>query len=271
MRIDTFRALGRFSGTDILSLREVILGPRAAAQLFCFESTRPIRELFVRAFDAVEKAKVVEESEPYQEVCEQTRLEGQRLRELAEAIDHVLVGYVGLARVTGRGNGPLRLLEILFPAGLPERRTNYREDVGWAEQMDVQLADDKLRAQLSGLMTPYGSMFEIVRDMVLQARKVHDLERQRGAMQRQRLPGNNPSLSDARQMFLRAIEALTVNLEVSGRDEEQIQKLLAPIFAVDREVARRDGLPHPPASEVEEEESLEQAHLVEEAFEMMRH
>lgn len=136
------------------------------------------------------------------------------------------------------------LRELIFPTGLSITQKTYREEAGNAEAVAEKLTD-AVRARLSALPTPQGSLLDQIEAWLQAGRQLGALEDQR-ALLAQRLNAAAPPISEtkARRAWInmaRLVETILENLSADGNvAPEDVRAILTPVHtAIQQATSRR--------------------------------
>jgi hypothetical protein len=178
-----------------------------------------------------------------------------KLQEEAAAVDlrhdEVIRGVywllTALAWLAGAGEAAealIRLRDFLFPDGLDTTQKSYREEAGAVELLKTRIAGDAgSKKQLKDIPLPKGSLWQSVEELFRVGAKLGALENERAHLVAAPGPSDGAKLMAARNLWIRAVNALVANAELSELDDDKVKLVFGPLRLAERAADRRKGTP----------------------------
>ena len=138
----------------------------------------------------------------------------------------------------------LKLRDTLLPDGLQATQLTYRGEAGAAELLVKRMADDpSVATALQGLQVGGRSGADIVADWIESARKLGKLEDERAKLVPSAGPGDGSKVVAARNVWIRSVNALVANAELTELDKDAERLLFGPLRLAEKTADRRVKAP----------------------------
>lgn len=164
--------------------------------------------------------------------------------QIARGIFGVLTEY---ANLTEDGNDYIQLRDELFPNGIaPVIQISFRGQAGYAGLLKSRLSAE-LEQRLQAFVLPKTTLLEKVTQWLDLARQLGDIEEQRAQLERTDGPSFGQQVVDARNLWIRVVNALLSLAGLSALDPQHDTLLFGPLreaeSRADARMQRRKGGP----------------------------
>lgn len=159
---------------------------------------------------------------------------------VARGIHTTLSGHAMLAGESKEADRLLELRDILLPEGLEMILRSYRAQAGAVERLRARLeAEPALRARLDAISVAGKALSAHVDEWISTGLRLGEIEAERGALAGPSGPSAGSREVDARNQWIRTVNALLANALLAGIEGETDTQLFGALRIAERNADRR--------------------------------
>lgn len=163
---------------------------------------------------------------------------------IVRGIDMVLNGFMLLVGEGPKVEALQQLHDVLLPDGLQAIQRTYRAEAGAAELLQKRLAKSPgSKKHLKEIAVEKKNLGQYVQEWIKCAEHLGDLEDERASLMKDAGPGDGTKLVNARNRWIRAVNALVANAELAELDAETDRLIFNALRHAEKLADRRTTTP----------------------------
>jgi hypothetical protein len=172
---------------------------------------------------------------------------------VVRGIDMVLNGLMLLVGEGPKAEALQQLHDVVLPDGLQAIQRTYRAEAGAAELLQKRLAKNpSAKKHLKEIAVEKKNLGQYVQEWIKCAEHLGDLEDERASLMKDAGPGDGTKLVNARNRWIRAVNALVANAELAELDPETDRLVFNALRLAEKMADRRATTPATTDDEAED-------------------